>query len=306
MSAEQEENVKNAKFTRLMQALQAGQIDQKTFKEAINKDNLLGVTLDTSQDTLDGYEDNTVGGDDDESNDTDNPGANRADSSKPKATETGGAPKGQVKETPQSKPTRERPAEKTETKKPKDGLPKTSNADFDESKHPRADDGKFGSGGGSAEMSAFKKKNPSSSGEAFHSKGTKDDATAKARKLREEGIHATIWHMEGPKSGAKSQYFVMVPESKKNVAPEIMPKRWNRIERAGRTLMNSAAFDLASYRADGGDDWINPARKELFENPINVDKALWAKAKEASLAAWGRDRWQFIVWWYKKQGGKFQ
>lgn len=68
---------------------------------------------------------------------------------------------------------------------------------------------------------------------------------------------------------------------------------------------NSAAFDRKSYEADGGDAWIDPRRKEFFMNPGKVDEALWARAKEASQAAFGEERWQFITWWYEKQGGKF-
>ncbi len=83
-----------------------------------------------------------------------------------------------------------------------------------------------------------------------------------------------------------------------------MPKRWTRLERTVR-LINSPEFDKASYHADGGDDWIDPRRAELFTGAEAQDKALWAKAAEASVAAVGEQRWQFQVWWYKKQGGKF-
>jgi hypothetical protein len=71
------------------------------------------------------------------------------------------------------------------------------------------------------------------------------------------------------------------------------------------SFTNSAEFDRASYEADGGDTWIADARKELFENPGGVDEALWAKAKKASIDTFGEERWKFITWWYKKQGGKF-
>lgn len=70
-------------------------------------------------------------------------------------------------------------------------------------------------------------------------------------------------------------------------------------------IENSAAFDKASYEADGGKDWIHPGREEIFRNPMNVDGGLWSKAKAASKAALGQEEWQFVVWWYKKQGGKF-
>ena len=46
LSAEQEENVKNAQFNRLLAAKQAGELDGKQFKEACNKNNLLPIQLD--------------------------------------------------------------------------------------------------------------------------------------------------------------------------------------------------------------------------------------------------------------------
>jgi hypothetical protein len=72
-----------------------------------------------------------------------------------------------------------------------------------------------------------------------------------------------------------------------------------------KRFFNSPAFDKASYEADGGDSWIDPRRKEIFTDPLNVDEGLWLKAKQACNGALGEDRWQFIVWWYKKNGGKF-
>lgn len=79
---------------------------------------------------------------------------------------------------------------------------------------------------------------------------------------------------------------------------------FNEFDRFKR-FFNSPAFDKASYEADGGDAWINPGRKEIFSDPMNVDEGLWRQAKVASRAALGEERWQFVVWWYKKQGGKF-
>lgn len=68
---------------------------------------------------------------------------------------------------------------------------------------------------------------------------------------------------------------------------------------------NSARFDKASYEADGGDSQMSDEREKLFENPGNVDKALWAKAKDASHKSLGEIDYKFVTWWYKKQGGKF-
>jgi phage-related protein (TIGR01555 family) len=52
LSAEQEENVKTQKFARLLQAKQAGEISSLDFKNAINKDNILGIQLDLTVETL--------------------------------------------------------------------------------------------------------------------------------------------------------------------------------------------------------------------------------------------------------------
>jgi uncharacterized protein len=92
------------------------------------------------------------------------------------------------------------------------------------------------------------------------------------------------------------------PGQRVKIANEIWTfSQWDRLKR----LLNSAAFDRASYEADGGDSWIAEGRRVLFENPGNVDEALWAKAKEASMKAFGKEKWQFVTWWYKKQGGQF-
>ncbi len=40
-------------------------------------------------------------------------------------------------------------------------------------------------------------------------------------------------------------------------------------------------------------------------NPGKVDEALWSKAKRASEKAFGRVKWAFVTYWYKKHGGKF-
>lgn len=49
LSSEQEQNVKNHKFNRLIQARQAGLISQETFVDVCNRENLLGVQLDESE-----------------------------------------------------------------------------------------------------------------------------------------------------------------------------------------------------------------------------------------------------------------
>lgn len=93
--------------------------------------------------------------------------------------------------------------------------------------------------------------------------------------------------------------------SKKDMAEMVPPfTPLQALERAQSVKMkNSGAFDRASYAADGGDGWIDHRREEFFKNPL--DKALWQKAVTAAEAAGHSGKWQFMVWWYLKHGGKF-
>lgn len=88
LSAEQEENVKTQKFNRLLAALSAGAISPEAFADACNKDNLLGVQVDSEEaaslmeekDAAD--EANKDPGDEGGNKDPGDEGANKEDSSK--------------------------------------------------------------------------------------------------------------------------------------------------------------------------------------------------------------------------------
>jgi hypothetical protein len=86
----------------------------------------------------------------------------------------------------------------------------------------------------------------------------------------------------------------------------VMPKPWTQYERIERIVRNSSDYDKAAYDAEGGDGWIDPAKIEKLMNPGRVDEGLWSKAKEASTKAFGKVKWPFVTWWYKKQGGTFK
>lgn len=208
LSAVDEETVKTQKFTRVSQAKAAGEITTIEYRDACNKGNLFDITLDTDEaklSELDGYMSDEAGqstNDPYDSKDIDNPGADRADTQKSRATEVGGAPKGEVKP-PKAAP----------------------------------------------------------------------EVKAKA---------------------VKNLYDMFD-----------RPKPYTAVQRIDRVLRNSAEFDRHSYEADGGDAWIDPRRKEFFEEPLNVDQGLWSRAKDASQKALGEVRWQFVTWCYKKLGGKF-
>jgi len=50
MGVEQQENIKNSKLSRITQALQAGLITAKESKQAINKENLLPIKIEETDD----------------------------------------------------------------------------------------------------------------------------------------------------------------------------------------------------------------------------------------------------------------
>jgi phage-related protein (TIGR01555 family) len=198
LSAEQEENVKTQKFNRLIQARERGEISVLEFRDACNRDNLLGISLDTSDETIDGLMADkaieSAGADPYDPKDTDDPGSNREDTQQSKVRDRGGIGEG--------------------VNKPKNVLDHLPNF---------------------------------------------------------------LW-----------------------------PAPYTKLQRLRRKFMNSAAFDRASYYADGGDAWIDERRKYFFdvEKAENID--LWYRCERASRESLGEVRWQFVVWLYKKYGGKFK
>lgn len=68
--------------------------------------------------------------------------------------------------------------------------------------------------------------------------------------------------------------------------------------------VNSIEYDKAAFEVDGGDQRIDAWKHRVYLHPVNVNRSLWERAKDASLKAYGREHWQFIVWWYESRGGK--
>lgn len=126
LGAVDEESVKDKKFTRLLQTQQAGLCSVKEFKDGVNKGELLPIKLDTSVDLLDEsgneFDDESEREREDRK---DEEGHARAEESAAKAAER-------------------------EAQNPN---PNSLNNSFDESEHPRAEDGKFGTKSGSAKKS---------------------------------------------------------------------------------------------------------------------------------------------------------
>lgn len=154
LSAVDEETVKTQKFTRILQAKERGEITSEEFRDACNKGDLFDITLDTVPLDAGGYlsdEASDEGTDPYDDKDVDDPGANRVDTQKALGSERGGI----SKEPPKPPAPKSADAPKVKAKTSKDAPePKKKNLlnddGWDEAKHPRADDGKFGTGGGAA------------------------------------------------------------------------------------------------------------------------------------------------------------
>lgn len=211
LSAEQEENCKTQKFTRLLQAKQSGEITRYEFRDGCNRDNLLTITLDNSGEEL-----------------------NPDDPEVEQLTEEPNL--GMVPADPNA-------------------AQENGNPDVDDVEGPSIDD-----------------------------PGANREDTRKPQLLnsREALLLQT--------ATSKAQPFGKVELAKRALAV---------------AFKNSAGFDRAAYEADGGDGWIQSGRRLFFEDDVFADRGLLAQAKESSIAAFGKEKWQFIVWWYKKQGGKF-
>ena len=83
----------------------------------------------------------------------------------------------------------------------------------------------------------------------------------------------------------------------------IFPKPYSDLTKVRRIISNSMQFDFRSYLADGGDGWIDERRKYFFDRDKAQNKSLWDRAATEAKAI-GKD-WRFIVWLYRKLGGKF-
>jgi uncharacterized protein len=339
LSSEQEQNVKNSKFNRLVQARTAGELTSQEFRDAANKGELFDVKLEALDDPTNpaGPEDEASDLDEDVDDDAEDGNDGFERTPEDGYIEPGASLPPSMKSRARGTPS---PGNK----------PKYVNWDEDQ---PRDGDGKFGSGSGSG---GKKKRQTKKRGTSEHVRAQREavDEARKTGALRykeptqeekdatfeksiakldpnsqrferdKRKIQATEFRSRAEADAAFKEAFDRYQKGKakaKNSFEEMPVRVYNaRVERERvsasirpyrisparllRTL-NSAQFDKASYLADGGDSWIDPRRKVLFEDPRGVDDGLWSRAKEASRASFGEVRWQFVVWWYRKQGGSF-
>lgn len=162
LSTEQQENVKEKQFNRLLQATQAGLMTAKEFKEACNKANLFPLKVDPDIEKLD-----TTGNEFGDENETE---------VEDRRSEEGFSRQAQLQE----KAAKAEPA----------GKEKMSNS-FDESKIKRDDDGQFSTKGGSSKKAKTAVKKKSSSAAAVKrepGKPVSEASEAAIKKVADQGF----------------------------------------------------------------------------------------------------------------------
>jgi hypothetical protein len=224
-----------------------------------------------------------------ESKDIDDPGANRADTKKVRATDKGGAGK--------------EPSLKNVTRPPI--FDKKKNADWDESEHPRGDDGKFGEGGGSGGGDKTPKDHKQEIADLLEEAEKADDSNNhhKAEALREKARK-----LEKESKGEKKSPAVL-----KIRGVAITDMTLSKLQLAALKAFPSSPIQKEIQkeirkRIEKGEKTWHPGDKkknEKISNPGKVDEALWAKAKEASQKRFGKMKWPFVTYLYKKLGGTF-
>jgi hypothetical protein len=60
--------------------------------------------------------------------------------------------------------------------------------------------------------------------------------------------------------------------------------------------------EVQRFEQDGGSRMYGEEELQKMMNEVS-NGPLWEKAKDASREAFGRVKWPFVMWWYKKQGG---
>lgn len=272
LSSEQEENVKTQKFNRLLAAKQANEIDAKAFIEACNKDNLLGVQLDPKMEILpDPDEASEVDEDKDEMDLADgDKGANKED------TQRAVAP---VKTTSKGSSTLKAPS-----------VPKTKNAVVPVERGTGFRETGVGMDVLHDDISEFEASGETDEGSHQYN----DDWVVKNPGKVDEGLWAKAKDAS-QKAFGKIKYPFVTWWYKKQGGTFNEQKKKNSLE-----------FDLAEYKADGGDAQFSIWHKRMVDNPGDVDHNKLQIARERSAQAFGKESWPFIVWYYKKLGGKIK
>lgn len=113
----------------------------------------------------------------------------------------------------------------------------------------------------------FKQKHPYAQGHEFHSGGhNRDAAISKAKEMRNNGDFATIWHIGGPKTGAKSNYAIATNSKLKKTsdsADELSGKFGHMLKCMRSEKMNKARVD----------DNMAPNQKRMMREDRRIEGA---------------------------------
>lgn len=300
LSAEQEENVKTQKFSRLLQAKQAGYISNKEFREAVNKDNLLPIQLDASVEEIDL-----------------NPEASESDSA-------------EGEKSPESKlVAKDAPTAKNSFNGPR--IVTVGLISGDEILcGRRRDNGLWTNPGGHIDAGedirdAAVREVREETGLVIDRNSLKhlDSAVLTSHRTGKEFVvHAftasvnkkeATNQIDPDKEFEEFRWVKITPE-----APELQPENRHAqndlvLKHLFKDHAKSFAFQnkkdwsdeyyKAAYDASGGDLQFAPWKKRLVDNPSKENKERMEQAREAAKRM-KKTSWQFVLWWFIEHGGK--
>lgn len=288
LSAEQEENVKTQKFSRVLQAKQAGELNSLEFREAVNRDNLLPIKLDTSQVVLGELEEEKE--------------AVKTPPTAPKSTTT--AP--------------DAPIAKNSFNEPRivvvglvcgneilTGRRRDNNLWTFPGGHMNEGETQIEAACRETEEEVGIKISPSMlkhiSSERIksHRTGKYFEVHAYKAELKTKIMPRSILD---PDAEFDVIRWVPLKPSTPELKPESRHAKRDVVLAHFFSMKNSLEYEVAAYEVDGGDKQFDAWRERQVDRLQDKEKV--KKAKEASQKAFGEIRWQFVVWHYQHQGGK--
>jgi phage-related protein (TIGR01555 family) len=300
LGAVDEQTIKTGKLTGLLAARGANEISKFEFREAVNRERLMGITLDTDADKLN----------------PDDPMIEEIladDGTQPEATEAappkagaGKKPENDAKDAP-TKP----------TKPVKNDKQSDLAAEFLGFAGPRIvsvgiiakgdllcgkrrDNGLWTSPGGHMDEGEIPEE--SAIREVYEETGVELDPSD----LRKVALEKVVSHRTG-KEFMVCCYVAYLPEKPFVSAfadpdHEVSEWKWVPISEDSPELNPNQRH----AKKDAIVGYLFGLKNAGISNPGKVDEGLWAKAKRASEKALGKIKYPFVTWWYKHHGGTFE
>lgn len=282
LSAEAQENVRTQQMNRMIQAYEKGLMTVKEFKDASNKNNLLPVQLDTSIEAI------TPESADEESNRPESQGSKKSSLESKEAPEV-----------------------------------KNSFEDLINFKGSRIVT--VGLISGDEILTGQRRDNGLWTNPGGHVDEGEDIQDAACREVLEEtGIEIEPRNLKlicaekliSHRTGKEFVVFAYCASVNKEKATsrldpdkEFKQLKWVKISRETPELKPESRHAKQDFvvehilgKYNNSEDFDE---EDMVMNPGKVDEALWSKAKRASQDAFGKLKYAFVTWFYKKHGGKF-